>query len=78
MPPSRRHVSQAEREASRERILRVKPWLRSTGPRTAAGKARSSRNALQHGFYGAEGREARRLIQTLARRLGIESGEISP
>lgn len=78
MPPSRRHVSQAEREASRERILRVKPWLRSTGPRTAAGKARSSRNALQHGYYGAEGREARRLIQTLARRLGIESGEGSP
>ena len=78
MPPSRRHVSQAEREASRERILRVKPWLRSTGPRTAAGKARSSRNALQHGYYGTEGREARRLIQTLARRLGVESGEVSP
>jgi hypothetical protein len=30
-----------------ELIRRVKPWKRSTGPRTAAGKAKSSRNATR-------------------------------
>jgi hypothetical protein len=39
-PPSRRKAQAA-------RIRRLKPWLKTTGPRTAAGKARSSQNALK-------------------------------
>ena len=42
-PPSRR-------AAQALRIRRTKPWLQSTGPRTAAGKARVARNAYRHGF----------------------------
>lgn len=33
------------RAKQREIIARTKPWERSTGPRTAKGKARSSQNA---------------------------------
>lgn len=42
-PPSRRAAQAA-------RIRQTKPWLKSTGPRTAAGKARVSRNRYRHGF----------------------------
>lgn len=72
MARRRTPVSDAEREASRERIARVQPWLRSTGPKTLEGKARSSRNALFHGYYGAEGRAARKLVRDIARELGVE------
>ena len=35
-----------ERRANQTQIIRrVEPWKRSTGPRTAAGKSRSSKNA---------------------------------
>lgn len=38
----------AERRArQREAIYRTRPWLRATGPTSAAGKARSSRNACR-------------------------------
>lgn len=39
-----------ERRAQQAEFLRtLKPWLRSTGPRTDAGKARSARNAYKGG-----------------------------
>jgi hypothetical protein len=31
-------------------IRRWQPWRRSTGPKTEAGKARVTRNALRHGY----------------------------
>ena len=34
-----------------------RPWEHSTGPRTAAGKAKVSRNGLKHGMRGAWGKE---------------------
>lgn len=37
------------REQERQAIMRKQPWLKSTGPRTAEGKARSSRNAWKGG-----------------------------
>lgn len=37
------------RRAQAEAIRRWRPWTRSTGPRTAAGKARAAQNAYKHG-----------------------------
>ena len=41
------------RRAQAARLRRSRPWLRSTGPRSAQGKAVSSRNALVHGNRSA-------------------------
>ena len=35
-------------------IQKWKPWKSSTGAKTPFGKARSSKNALKHGFRSAE------------------------
>ncbi len=44
----------AERRAKHAAAIREwKPWSRSTGPRTVAGKARSSLNAYKHGLRSA-------------------------
>ncbi len=51
------------RRLQAERIRQRKPWLHSTGPRTAAGKAVSSRNALVHGMRS----RARRVLCYLLR-----------
>ena len=37
-----------QRHKARQAALRNKPWLKSTGPRTAAGKARSAANGPNH------------------------------
>lgn len=39
--------TQQARELQRERINRVKPWLKSTGAKTPEGKAISKMNALK-------------------------------
>ena len=36
-----------QRQLQSERIKRVKPWLKATGPKTQAGKDRSKMNALK-------------------------------
>lgn len=41
--------TEERRRAAAARIRQNKPWEKSIGPRTAAGKARSSMNALKHG-----------------------------
>jgi hypothetical protein len=35
-------------------IKEWKPWEKSTGPKTPAGKAISSQNSLKHGTFSAE------------------------
>ncbi len=47
------------RQAARERILKNKPWEKSTGPKTMRGKIASSRNAFKHGFYSEQMRRFR-------------------
>jgi hypothetical protein len=44
-------------------IRRWKPWMKSTGPKTAAGKARAAQNAYKH---GGRARPARLLHEALA------------
>lgn len=50
------------RAAARERILKNKPWEKSTGPRTRRGKAASSRNAFTHGMYSETARRFYKLL----------------
>jgi hypothetical protein len=65
-----------ERRARQAAAIRAwQPWRKSTGPRTQAGKARSSRNALKHGSRSKATvearREDRRILACAARNLTI-------
>lgn len=41
--------TEERRKQQAERCRRNKPWEKSTGPKTSAGKQRSKRNAIKHG-----------------------------
>lgn len=45
--------SAAQRAAQAAAIRLYRPWLKSTGPRSVAGRARCSGNALKHGMRSA-------------------------
>lgn len=45
------------RAAQAELIRRLKPWEKSTGPRTAKGKAKASRNSRKHGLRSQPARD---------------------
>lgn len=69
-----------ERRATQAaRIRRLKPWEKSTGPRTEKGKAQSSRNAFNYGFRPIErtiARHARvgaKIVKLEIRLTGIRS-----
>lgn len=49
-------------------IRRLAPWCRSTGPKTDAGRARCSMNALKHGLTSRAYRHERRRKRELMRR----------
>ena len=51
----------------RATALQNKPWLRSTGPRTPAGKDRSKVNAMKHGERSAQRRAAWRELNAALR-----------
>ena len=55
-PPSRRAAQAAA-------LRRRQPWLKSTGPRTAAGKAICARNAYKHGFRTPAASQIRALLR---------------
>ena len=53
----------AEERARQAELIRAhKPWEKSTGPKTQAGKDASSRNATTHGMTSTE---AKALLQAL-------------
>ncbi len=64
-----------ERRARQAEMIRSwRPWAHSTGPKTAAGKARTRLNAQTHGFRGERGRifhaairEQRKLLRVINR-----------
>jgi hypothetical protein len=45
------HLSEVGRAALSASAQKIRPWLHSTGPRTAEGKQMSSRNNFKHGYY---------------------------
>lgn len=56
-----------ERQRQSALIRQWKPWEQSTGPRTEAGKATASENALTHGMRSAEWTEERKANADLMR-----------
>lgn len=52
--PHKSGWSPARRAAQAAAIRRWQPWAKSTGPRTAHGKAKSAQNATKHGGYGLQ------------------------
>ncbi len=52
-------LTEEGRARLREAARRNRPWEHTTGPRTAEGLARSSKNALKHGRDTAKAREFR-------------------
>ena len=57
----------ARRAAQSARMKAAKIWLASTGPRTAAGKARVSQNALKAGAHSAGRRFIHQALNAQAR-----------
>lgn len=55
--------TQEQRAAQAARIRANKPWEKSTGPVTKAGKKRSSRNALKHGKDKTFVRNTRKMLR---------------
>lgn len=51
------------RAAQRALMQRIKPWTKSTGPRTIEGKARASRNSLKTGLHAKPMQKLRRVIR---------------
>ncbi len=58
-----RNWSPEERRKHSEAIRKWKPWGKSTGPKTAAGKSACARNPYTHGFRSRDMVEIRALLR---------------
>lgn len=56
-----------QRKMQARRIRVWQPWRRSTGPKSAAGKARTRFNANKHGMRSSKFRELRHLLRLQSR-----------
>ncbi|RFB78946.1 hypothetical protein [Methylovirgula sp. 4M-Z18] len=61
--------SEARRAGQAARIREWQPWLKSTGPKTAAGKQRVAQNTISHGACSAEMKEIRAYLRAWRRTL---------
>lgn len=60
-------MAKSAKETPRERALRTKPWLKSTGPTSAEGKAKSALRAYKHGLRAAGNRARIAWIRSVMR-----------
>ena len=63
---SSKHWTPEQRAAQAERIRTWRPWEKSTGPKTEAGKERAKMNGFKGG-YRAEVRALSKTVQALLR-----------
>jgi hypothetical protein len=61
-PPT---LTEAQRQARRETIMRTKPWAKATGPKTAEGKAASAKRWQQHGLRSEEAKAAQQWVSSI-------------
>jgi hypothetical protein len=62
-----RRWTQDEKDGQAEKIRLWRPWVKSTGPQTEAGKMRSSQNARRHGAYSHAVKEEVKQLNALLR-----------
>ena len=64
-----RRWTEAQRQRQSQLIQKWQPWRSSTGAKTAYGKARSSQNALKHGFRSREAIDLQKEVSSNTRHL---------
>jgi hypothetical protein len=58
-------LSEEQRQARRETIMRTKPWTKATGPKTAEGKAASAKRWRRHGLRSEEAKAAQQWVSSI-------------
>lgn len=58
-----RQWTEEARAKQRALMRRLKPWTKSTGPKTASGKARAARNSYKTGLYAKPAKKIRRHLR---------------
>ncbi|WP_295991226.1 hypothetical protein [Rugamonas sp.] len=61
-PPT---LTDEQRQARRETIMRTKPWTKATGPKTVAGKAASAKRWQRHGLRSEEAKAAQQWVSSI-------------
>ena len=61
-PPT---LTEAQRQARRETIMRIKPWTKATGPKTVEGKVASAKRWQRHGLRSEEAKVAQQWVSSI-------------